>query len=294
MCERAHPATPAPVPGLVDAVAVAAGMVQTCAVRQGGQLQCWGSTSGATAGPAPRFDPLAADAGGDPVRSVAISINAACALHHPAAVSCWNLSTPGSRNSDNLHRVAPLDEPQQVAVGQHGGCALLKDGGVTCWGARLVGPLGQGPGDPLRDPQRIRGVIEARAVGVGEQHACAVLGDGRVLCWGGNSDGQRGDPSRSYESALVTRRGLGRAVDLAVGFRRSCAALDDGSVRCWGDGHDGVLGGQPATPWGVCGVCASGTWDGARCVGGALFTLGATTAGGDGSAAPGVQRGATP
>ena len=84
-------ANPQPVPGLTGVVDLAAGDDGTCALRQGGQVWCWGSDAdgqlgdgGGAGAPAP--GPVAV--GGGPYTEISLGRRHACALGPRAAAYC--------------------------------------------------------------------------------------------------------------------------------------------------------------------------------------------------------------
>lgn len=104
--ERAN--TPVIVRGLADAVDVSAGMNQTCALRRGGEVLCWGGNTFGQTGvevpegqerpalvttPAPVQPSRAPNASAlGPPRALACGWHVSCLMHETARVSCWGSS----------------------------------------------------------------------------------------------------------------------------------------------------------------------------------------------------------
>src|SRR5690606_15123601 len=84
-----------------------------------------------------------------------------------------------------------------IAAGAHTGAALLADGTVRNWGSNLVGSLGTGTPSPAAGCACLGPVSPAGLAGVkqlsgGGSHTLALLNDGSVVGWGFNRDGQLG------------------------------------------------------------------------------------------------------
>jgi uncharacterized repeat protein (TIGR01451 family) len=224
------PASPGPVNIGAGhrAVAISAGDFHTCAVRDDGQLFCWGFGQSGQLGYG-----NTADVGDD--------------------------ETPA--------QVGPVPLPpgrtvRSVASGKGHTCAILDDGSARCWGFGANGRLGYGGTADVTSaaaagPIALGSGRTAIAIGAGEAHSCAILDDGTVRCWGFGGNGRLGypgtggnpppsigdNPGETPASAGPVSIGAARtARAIAVGFSHTCALLDDGTARCWGFGGSGRLG----------------------------------------------------
>ncbi|HMV65209.1 MAG TPA: hypothetical protein PKA64_00065, partial [Myxococcota bacterium] len=152
----------------------------------------------------------------------------------------------------------------EVTTGPTHSCALLDDATVRCWGSNDYGQLGQGNttkigdqanevGNPAVNPVVNFGAGATVAqIGAGEYYSCARLTDGRVKCWGYGQYGRLGIGFDTYigdaanelgDNMAAVDLGVGReAIDLTVGQYHACALLDDGNVKCWGYNGHGELG----------------------------------------------------
>jgi alpha-tubulin suppressor-like RCC1 family protein len=145
----------APVAGIEDAVAVAAGTSHACALLAGGGVSCWGDDSEGElgdnaqidAGPLVRTTPIAVANVTDATLVRAGGHNT-CVVTKVGAVRCWGGNSNGSLgDGTNIARPAPIDvvalaaNVVDLAMGRNRTCALLVGGGAKCWG---VGPLGDG------------------------------------------------------------------------------------------------------------------------------------------------------
>ena len=146
-------AVPVTVSGLTDAISVSAGIDDTCAVRAGGTVVCWGAGARGALGNGSTAD-----------SSTPVTVTG---LSDAVAV------TVGSDGA----------EPSQ-----DGACALRRTGGVVCWGA--VGPGRDGSGT-LVVPLPASGLSDVTAIAMGYGYGCAVE-TGHPVCWGSDRDGQTG------------------------------------------------------------------------------------------------------
>src|SRR5262245_15171572 len=149
--------TPVGVPGLDDAVKVAAGADNAVALTGDGALFGWGTNYG--------------QLGAQPTNPVT----------SPVSIGGF---TAGSGIGD-------------VAAGAHHVLALRNDGTVFAWGADDFGQLGDdSPGGTQNTPTPVAGLGAGSgvvAIAAGENHSLALTSDGRVLAWGDNLVGQLGD-----------------------------------------------------------------------------------------------------
>jgi alpha-tubulin suppressor-like RCC1 family protein len=193
-----------------DAIQVVAAFVHECALRENGQLVCWGMLSGSTPWPGdagPNGNGPIAIEGIDDAVKIASTAGAICALDKSTHVRCF-----GSNN-----------------VGELG-----------------AGNYDAGPGwvtvvDSTKVP--LTGVVDLSA---GVQHVCAIVQGGAVACWGSNNERQLGSSSVDGSTPFavpVTSVG-GGAVQLAAGTSHTCVLRNapDPVVDCWGDDRAGALG----------------------------------------------------
>lgn len=234
--------------------------VSACAVRNDGDINCWGAnpTGAAPVTRAPNSGDytqvanglyhscaLRADGivecwgdnamGQAPTTKQATSghvftqISAAgfhtCALREDGVVECWGMNNSGQAPPTRL--ASSGHTFMQVTSGREYNCALRDDGIVECWGAS-----GYGQAPALKSALN-SGFTQVDAE---DLFTCAVRrSDGFVECWGMNSEGQA--------PATVAPQ-VGRFTQVSVGTLHACGLRDDGVVQCWGSY---VGGAGPAT-----------------------------------------------
>jgi len=198
---RAKPSLPVMVPGVVNAIAVAAGDEHSCAVQQDGRLLCWGDNHFGQLGHGiaehhffpPRPVPLAGKA-----LSVSAGRRHTCALLDDRTVQCWGNGFEGQLGDgltkDSLTPVrvvapepgsgtSPLEHVAAITAGSQHTCALLENGKVYCWGSNALGQLGRAEGKIAARPV-FSGLTDVVAVAAGGWHTCAIRAGGVTTCVG--------------------------------------------------------------------------------------------------------------
>ena len=218
---------PTDVPGVEDAVEIAAGTSFTCARLASGKVLCWGDSRLVGAGLDQGLSGPVAVLGLDDALSLSATEDHACAAKKDGKVVCWGKNYAGQLGDgttvDRTVRVTVRGVSGAVAVsaGFDGGCARLVTNRVLCWG------------DPISvDPKTaslpgVGGIDDALAVSGGSSLGCILRPVGVVDCW----HDQNGDVTHpSFEAP---------AFDVAVGTNGTFAALTNGTV--WSGGSTPTL-----------------------------------------------------
>jgi alpha-tubulin suppressor-like RCC1 family protein len=203
-------ATPVPVAGVNDAVALGVGDVHACVVRRGGAVACWGGNLYGQLG---------------------------------------NGTSGSGADATNATPVTGLNDATSVVGVGLSTCALRTSGAVACWGYNKYGQLGKGSADdtPNPTPANVMNVMDATALGAGFLHVCALRG-AIVSCWGRGIDGQLGSGATLNDASTPTTTpvqvaGLTNAIGIGSGSGdHTCAPTANGALVCWGKNDSGQLG----------------------------------------------------
>ncbi len=232
---------PEKVPGIADAVALAAGSDHTCAVHASGEVSCWGAGALGQLG-----DGLGRSAsspqkvaGLERVARIDAGPSSNCAIHVDGGLSCWGYGGgAGNNNAFGPAQVEGLPPVVSVSTGWDRTCAATIAGDVYCW------PVGD-----RAQPAPVDGISGVAAVSVGDGGVCAVHDDGGVSCWGEqNAAGQLGTGTMRPQLRPARLRGITEAVAVTMspGSTRlaphTCVAHESGSYSCWGGNGAGQVG----------------------------------------------------
>ena len=201
--------TPTAVPGVTDAIDIAAGAGHTCIVRKGGTVQCWGANDAGQLGNGTTTDssvPVDVIGVTGATAIVAGSVHT-CAVVGNGAVKCWGanrlgqlgngvavpLVDPGPAPSTTAVDVVGVTGTERLSASADHTCATFRDGTAACWGIGGSGQLSieptAGSGTPV--PVAAGGPVDW--VSAGWRHTCGIRAYGQVVCWGNNTGGELGD-----------------------------------------------------------------------------------------------------
>jgi alpha-tubulin suppressor-like RCC1 family protein/chitodextrinase len=241
---------PLTVPGLEDAVGIAAGSAHTCALRATGGVVCWGSNAGGELGTGDTVDALTPTPAIGVANVVAVTGGAfhTCALLTGGRVECWGSNFYGALGDNSTTNslapvfVSELFDASAIEATDEGTCAVRATGQVACWGRNEAGELGDGTTTHAHTPVSVSGLSDATGIAGGNSYACARRGTGELACWGLGNMGQLGDGSPTSSLVPAGVLGVSDAGSIAAGSRHACAKRSTGQIVCWGDGTAGQLG----------------------------------------------------
>lgn len=252
---------PVAVTGITDAIKIAAGGHNTCALHGDGSISCWGNNESRQLGDSELSDSFTVNEDTDyqyefvfsasPVKiggiddavDVDIGRSHICAVHEDGTISCWghiSLNLFGGSSAEPI-KAEGIEDVIAVTTGESHTCVLHKAGTVSCWGGGSTSDVPE---------SLLEGVTNAISIDAGFSHTCALRNDMTVLCWGDNGSGQLGNGEKyfgpddfgMYFNELVQVVGITDAVGIATGGELSCAIHQDGTVSCWGRNWHGEIG----------------------------------------------------
>ena len=246
---------PVLVPGIDDAIDVAAGRSHTCAIHRDSSVSCWGSN---------RYGQLGYDSTGfwghsvtpqkvegiEGIIAIATSGIHTCVLHKIGTVSCWGRGA-GPTSDDPESFLEGVTNAISIDAGDNHNCVLRDDMTVLCWGYNTSGQLGNGEiyyGESdvvwyFNELVQVAGITDAVGIATGGVHTCAVHEDGTVSCWGDNWRGEIGNGTTdNYSNAPVRVKNISNATSVSAAIEHTCALHDDATISCWGANEIGQLG----------------------------------------------------
>jgi hypothetical protein len=216
--------------GLARAVtAIAAGRVQSLALKGDGTVVAWGCGSN-------DYGQCSVPSGLSGVTAIDANDYHSLALKDDGTVVAWGCG--GLRDYGQCSVPVGLTSVTAIAAGVVHSVASRADGTVVAWGCGIE-DRGQ-----CTVPIGLSGVI---AVAAGQYHSLALKSDGTVVAWGctGHDLGQCTVPAA-----------LSGVTAIAAGYAHGLALKDDGTVVAWGCELGSGAYGQCSVPNGLSGVTA--------------------------------------
>lgn len=219
----------------------------SCALRENGLPECWGTAPKPPAAPLLAIDPIG------------------CGIKLDHSITCWggnatwkppllkgkflDLAFGGGQmcgitldqtlrcTQPGDYGLPPEGQFTQLAVGAYHACGIRTDGSVRCWGRNDEG-------------QALPPADRFKSIAADNNSTCGVRTDGSVTCWGQVLD---------YDEAGAP---TGVFTNVAQYQSNFCGVLTDSSLRCWGNGQSSPAGSfkhaAPGNDHG-CGVHTDGT-----------------------------------
>jgi alpha-tubulin suppressor-like RCC1 family protein len=233
-------------------VSLVAGHYHNCALREAGDLYCWGrndfgqlGTGELATNPIPRQVAL------ESFHAIQVKAgkNHTCALLKDNGIRCWGKNDFGALGlEDKRHSRLPSTPLLQaktfknLALGGEHTC-LAEDKKLICWGANWFGQLGNTLKNRSDGATRVAKIeSEVLDLAAGFSHTCTIIKEGGAMCWGKNDLGQLGNSRGSFATTPQSVEGISDAMQIALGRSHTCVLQNGGKIFCWGDNQSGQLG----------------------------------------------------
>jgi alpha-tubulin suppressor-like RCC1 family protein len=238
---------------------VTTGSQHSCAVREGGEVECFGANDVGqlgVSGMPESTTPVEVELP-EPASFVITEVNTTCALLADRRLFCWGENTEGQLGlSDGYpgeNYFEPIEvgslEPSSTAlyravdVGHGHVCGIRDSGALYCWGRNTAEQLGLGldAPDQVREPTRVGDSTGWRSVQAGADSSCVIDGAAALYCWGTNTFANLGTGDReTYELATPVAPEIAFS-RVSIDTFHSCAVDQGGALYCWGRGNEGQL-----------------------------------------------------
>lgn len=248
---------PIQVPGITNAIAVAAGGNHTLALLADGTVRAWGLNANGELGNNSTTESHTPVTVSSLTGVTAISAGGmhSLALKSNGTVWAWGDGSSGQLgNSSTAEQHTPvqttatnLGTATAISAGSTFSEALKSDGTVWTWGANSKGQLGNNATGLQSAPVQVSSLTGATAISAGFQHALAVKSNGTAWAWGLNANGELGNNSTTDSRVPVQVSGITTATQVAAGNNFSSLRKSDGTVWSWGADANGRLGDNATT-----------------------------------------------
>ncbi len=248
---------PIQVPGITNAIAVAAGGSHTLALLADGTVRAWGLNANGELGnnsTTESHTPVTVS-GLTGVTAIAAGGMHSLALKSNGTVWAWGDGSSGELgNSSTAEHHTPvqmtatsLGTATAISAGSTFSEAIKSGGTVWTWGANAKGQLGNNATGLQDHPVQVSGLTNAVSISAGFQHALAAKSDGTVWAWGLNANGELGNNSTTDTKVPVQVSGITTGVQVAAGNNFSSLRESDGTVWSFGADVNGRLGDNATT-----------------------------------------------
>lgn len=242
---------PTVVPGVQNAVAVAAGYAFSLALTSGGEVWSWGDNLyGQLGGGTEDTRVVPSKIAGLPkIAGIAAGAYHALAVTPAGKVWAWGYNGSGQvGNGSTTTQRVPVELPGitgvvTVVAGAIHSLALTSDRSLWVWGSNYYYQLGDGAHSDRPVPYKLRSISDVTHVAAGYLHTMAVKADKTLWSWGTNRMGQLGLGSGVSSVNVPTKVvSIGAVEGVVAGAEHSIALQGAAGVSVWGRNWLGQLG----------------------------------------------------
>lgn len=243
--------SPVQVKGLIDVIAVAAGQINSLALKKDGTVWAWGSNhygnigdgtiskydekSGAIIIDNDKHTPIQVPGLTDVKQIIQDWVNS-YAVKQDGTIWAW-----GEFYGTKPTQLTQWKQVASISVGYASDLLVLKEDGTVWQLGTIDGAVYNGQKiPPKRTPQQVQGLSNIVAIANGAGCYFALQNNGRVWSWGNNHNGQLGDGTNTDRSDPSKINAIDDVIDIKATAGGPLYLKKDGTV--WGNGHNS--GGQ--------------------------------------------------
>jgi alpha-tubulin suppressor-like RCC1 family protein len=226
-----------------------AGHAHSCALRDNGELWCWGEDFFAEVGDGmmePEVD-FKVRVGNASWLAATAGMFVTCGVQSDSSLWCWGDNAFGRLGlpAATLHATTPTQigggTPwTTVSAGGTHTCAIDASGGLWCWGGNASGELGYATsmvttdGVPYQSTPTPVDSASWLAVAAAGAFTCGIRADHSLWCWGANDSGQLGINTGTSAPVPAAVASTESWTQIVAGNTFACGVTVDQHLRCWG------------------------------------------------------------
>ncbi len=233
---------------------IAAGMYQTLAIDESGNLWSWGLNNNGQLGNGGEVDvnnPVQIKPG---TKFTQVSAGNLFCLALDEDGNIWSFGTngvgqlgvDGITKSNEPVKIASETTFKSISAGSSHGLAIDINNNLWSWGLNSNGQLGNGTNDNSNTPVQIMSDINFTEITAGYNSSAAISTTGALYTWGENSEGQLGDGTNEASSTpknIETSKTYTK-VQMSKGGNYTLAIDTEGKLYAWGNNQYGQLGNE--------------------------------------------------
>ena len=232
---------PVEVKGMQDAARLSAGENTTCAIRAGGETQCWGSNRNGMLGVGSSreiFEPVTVE-GLEPATRIVAGDSYTCALGQSGRVWCWGFGSGDMAVSDAQRpRATPpqlvegLTDVRALVGADRRVCAVRADNQVFCWIGGVLRYVSSDPDQNYEWRPSKAAIPPLTSLSGEESWLWGTDATGKVFTWLLRE--RRGADFKpvmtTYQRTIV---GVRKAASVVASNQYACIVETKGGVQCW-------------------------------------------------------------
>ena len=231
---------------------IAAGMYQTLAIDESGNLWSWGLNNNGQLGNGTN------DNSNTPVQimsdinftEITAGYNSSAAISTTGALYTWGKNSEGqlgdgtneaSSTPKNIETSKTYTKVQMSKGGNYT-LAIDTEGKLCAWGNNQYGQLGNETFENSNTPIAIMEDKQIKEITLGYNHTLAIDTEGKLYAWGANGEGKLGTGNEILTNTPVQISEDKTFKKVSAGWNHTVAIEENGSLYVWGGNESGELG----------------------------------------------------